>query len=131
MAADVAEVDHVLPAEPSPQDLGHQRLGGGVVPAHEHVVLAADVCLARCDGELAGYAFAEYIPSEVRLERCYVWGEVDPIHRGAGVGRDDARAVEWFEKAANQEEPTAQLNLGIMYANGRSVPKDEAKAAAL
>ncbi len=53
----------------------------------EHVVLAEDVRVALCDGELAGYAFAEYIPSEVRLERCYVWGEVDPIHRGAGVGR--------------------------------------------
>ena len=53
----------------------------------EHVVLAEDVRVALCDGELAGYTFAEYIPSEVRLERCYVWGEVDPIHRGAGVGR--------------------------------------------
>ena len=53
----------------------------------EHVVLAADVCVALRDGELAGYTFAEYIPSEVRLERCYVWGEVDPIHRGVGVGR--------------------------------------------
>ena len=53
----------------------------------EHVVLAEDVRVALCDGELAGYAFAEYIPSEVRLERCYVWGEVDPIHRGVGVGR--------------------------------------------
>ena len=76
----------------------------------EHVVLAEDVRVALCDGELAGYAFAEYIPSDVRLERCYVWGEVDPIHRGVGVGR---ALLGW-----GIEQATARLR-----ASSNDVPK--------
>ena len=53
-----------------------------------HVVLADDVRLALVGGALAGYAFTTHLPSGVRLERCYVWGEVDPAHRGKGVGRE-------------------------------------------
>jgi mycothiol synthase len=52
-----------------------------------HVVLATDVRLARRAGELAGFAYSVYLPSAVRHERCYLWGEVDPLHRGLGVGR--------------------------------------------
>lgn len=53
----------------------------------EHVVLDADVRLAEVDGELVGYLYAYHLPSEVALERCYLFGAVDPAHRGAGVGR--------------------------------------------
>ncbi len=53
----------------------------------ERVVLETDVRLALCDGELAGYAYTYHLPSAERLERCYVFGEVDPVHRGVGVGR--------------------------------------------
>ena len=53
----------------------------------ENVVFDEDVRIALRDGEVAGYAFAEYIPSDVRLERCYVWGDVEPLHRDVGVGR--------------------------------------------
>ena len=65
-----------------------------------HVVLATDVRLALRAGELAGFAYTSYLPSAVRHERCYVWGEVDPVHRGEGVGR---ALLGWaIERATDQ-----------------------------
>jgi len=52
----------------------------------ETVVLATDVRLAFVDDQLAGYAYTMNLPSEVRLERCYVFGQVDPAWRARGVG---------------------------------------------
>jgi TPR repeat protein len=37
---------------------------------------------------------------------------------------NDASAVAWFEKAAEQRDATAALNLGIMHEQGRGVPKN-------
>jgi len=37
--------------------------------------------------------------------------------------------VGWYRKAAEQGDAEAQNNLGVMYANGQRVPKNEAKAA--
>ena len=53
----------------------------------DHVVLADDVRLAVVAGELAGYLYAYHLPSDVQLERCYLFGRVDPAFRGRGVGR--------------------------------------------
>ncbi len=52
----------------------------------DHVSLAHDVRVATVDGSLAGYAYTFHLPSEVREERCYVFGEVDPDWRRHGVG---------------------------------------------
>ena len=41
--------------------------------------------------------------------------------------KDFAKAVGWYQKAAEQGLPDAQLNLGGMYFNGEGVPKDVAK----
>jgi TPR repeat protein len=41
---------------------------------------------------------------------------------------DYAKAVEWCRKAADQGHAVAQNNLGVFYAAGNGVPKDEAKA---
>ena len=41
---------------------------------------------------------------------------------------DYKEAVFWFEKAAKQGNPKAQLNLGLMYQMGLGVPKDEETA---
>ncbi len=49
--------------------------------------MATDSRLALIDGDLAGYVHTIYLPSDVRLERCYVVGTVDPDHRGRQVGR--------------------------------------------
>jgi mycothiol synthase len=46
-----------------------------------------DLRVAEVDGELAGYAYTLLLPSDTGWERAYVLGEVDPAHRGKGVGR--------------------------------------------
>ena len=48
--------------------------------------------------------------------------------KGEGVPENDAEAVKWFRKAAEQGDADAQYNLGVMYANGEGVLKDEAEA---
>jgi TPR repeat protein len=42
--------------------------------------------------------------------------------------KNEAKAVEWYQKAAAQGNALAQNDLGDMYANGRGVVKNEAKA---
>lgn len=44
------------------------------------------------------------------------------------VPRDDAKSLQWFQKAADQGYAIAQEQLGSMYEYGYLVPKDEAKA---
>jgi TPR repeat protein len=48
----------------------------------------------------------------------------------AGTPRNDTRAVELFEKAANAGHARAQLNLGILYLRGQGVPRDLIQARA-
>ena len=47
---------------------------------------------------------------------------------GEGVTRNDEEAAKWIRKAADQGDPHAQNNLGVMYATGRGLPKDYAEA---
>ncbi len=49
-------------------------------------------------------------------------------HKGHGVERDDAEAVKWFSKAAEQGNAFAQFNLGILKDNGLGVSPDNAEA---
>ena len=39
-------------------------------------------------------------------------------------------ALKWFNKAAKQNNPKAQYNLGVIYASGVGVPQDNIKAYA-
>lgn len=48
--------------------------------------------------------------------------------RGEGVPKDDAEAVKWYRKAAEQGDAQAQSYLGAMYYTGKGVPKDYAEA---
>jgi TPR repeat protein len=48
---------------------------------------------------------------------------------GWGIAWNDAEAVRWFRKAAEQGHAGAQCALGEMYENGRSVPEDYVQAA--
>ena len=48
---------------------------------------------------------------------------------GQGVPQDYAEAARWFRRAAEQEHPKAQYNLGVMYNNGHVVLQDYAEAA--
>src|ERR1019366_8036426 len=45
-----------------------------------------------------------------------------------GVAKDDAEAVKWYRKAAEQNVALAQANLGVCYHTGQGVPEDEAEA---
>ena len=49
------------------------------------VTFADDVRVAIVDGDIVGYAYALNLPSDVREERCYVFGRVDPPFRRRGV----------------------------------------------
>ena len=44
---------------------------------------------------------------------------------------DDKAAVEWFQKAADQEYPRAMMLLGECYENGYGIEKDVTKAVEL
>jgi hypothetical protein len=48
---------------------------------------------------------------------------------GDGVPKDDASALIWFRKAADQGEDVALFNLGLAYDKGDGVPRDSAQAA--
>ncbi|MBC8095085.1 MAG: sel1 repeat family protein [Akkermansiaceae bacterium] len=48
---------------------------------------------------------------------------------GDGPAQDYPRAMEWYFKAAKQNHPLAQFNLGIMYANGQGVTRNDQEAA--
>lgn len=45
-----------------------------------------------------------------------------------GVTQDYAKALEWYEKAAEQENSDAMNRIGILYANGAGVEQDYTKA---
>jgi hypothetical protein len=49
---------------------------------------------------------------------------------GDGEPKDNAEAVSWYRKAAEQGNPNAQHNLGMMYLEGVGVQKDEIEALA-
>ena len=47
---------------------------------------------------------------------------------GKGVEMDEAKAVEWYRKAADQGCSRAQNNLGLCYENGKGAEMDNVKA---
>jgi TPR repeat protein len=40
------------------------------------------------------------------------------------VAKDEAEAVKWYRKAAEQNDDDAQYNLGVCYAKGQGIAKD-------
>ena len=48
-----------------------------------------------------------------------------------GVAEDAAKAVEWYERAAEQGYPRAQCNLGYCYESGKGVKEDKTRAVKL
>ena len=49
-------------------------------------------------------------------------------YNGEDVTKDDAEAVNWWRKAAEQGYANAQYSLGWCYCNGVGVTKDDAEA---
>ena len=46
---------------------------------------------------------------------------------GEGIPENDAEAVKWYRKAADQGYAKAQYNLGVMYCSGDGVPENDVK----
>lgn len=72
------------------------------------------------------------------IQRAADAGAIEGYHRLAlvyalglaGQARNEAKAVELFEKAATAGNPRAQINLGILYLRGQGVPRDLVSARA-
>jgi len=71
--------------------------------------------------DLKEMANAGDVKSQVQLGLDYLTGN--------GVGKDDAEAVKWLRKAADQDNPLGERYLAEMYFKGRGVPADNAEAA--
>lgn len=65
-------------------------------------------------------AEAGYAKDQLFLARMY--------YNGDGVAKDDAKAAEWYQKAAVQGNAFAQYKLGVMYDQGEGVARDASKA---
>ena len=74
----------------------------------EHVVFATDTMAAEADGSIVGYAYTYHLPSEVREERCYVFGIVHPQHRRAGVG---TALMQWGLRRATEQVLSSSSSL--------------------
>src|SRR6266496_825050 len=59
--------------------------------------------------------------SQLRLGAAFFFGHL-------GVEEDQAQAVKWYRKAADQRYAVAQYNLGVCYSRGEGVARDEAEA---
>ena len=71
--------------------------------------------------DLKEMAAAGDLKSQIQIGLAYLTGD--------GVRKDDAEAVKWLRKAANQDNPIAERYLAEMYFKGRGVPADNAEAA--
>jgi mycothiol synthase len=74
------------------------------------VAFETDTRLALVDGELAGYVYTLYLPAEVKEERCYVFGEVDPAFRRRGVG---SALLQWARSRGEEQ----------LRSSGRDLPR--------
>src|SRR5439155_1020888 len=71
-------------------------------------------------GEVKAKAEAGDAESEVELGLRY--------DKGEGVAKDQAEAVKWYRKAAEQNYATAQENLGVCYVSGEGVAENLVEA---
>src|ERR1700676_2702400 len=71
--------------------------------------------------DLKEMAAAGDVKSQVQIGLAYLTGD--------GVHKDDAEAVKWLRKAADQDNPVAERFLAEMYFKGRGVPADNSEAA--
>ena len=62
-----------------------------------------------------------HVQAQNRMAICYGKGHL-------GLPKDEKLAIVWYQKAAEQNYPAAQYNLGIQYLKGNGVEKDIAKA---
>ena len=73
--------------------------------------------------DLKEIAYAGDVSAQVQLGVIYLTGD--------GVTKDDAEAVKWLRKAADQDNALAERYLAEMYFKGRGITADHAEAARL
>ena len=78
------------------------------------------VVYAQSIAELKSKAEDGDVQAQLALAKAY--------HLGEGVAKDEAEAVQWWEKAAEHGDPSAEINLGFAYRLGAGVPKNYAAA---
>lgn len=71
--------------------------------------------------DLKEVAYAGNVAAQVQLGVIYLTGD--------GVNKDDAEALKWLHKAADQDNALAERYLAEMYFKGRGVPADNMEAA--
>jgi TPR repeat protein len=71
--------------------------------------------------DLKEIAYAGNVPAQVQLGVIYLTGD--------GVPKDDAEALKWLRRAADQDNAIAERYLAEMYFKGRGVPADNSEAA--
>ncbi len=75
----------------------------------------------RAIDELKQVAYAGDVHAQVQLGLIYLTGD--------GVEKNDAEAMKWLRKAADQDDPAAERYLAEMYFKGRGAPADTEQAA--
>jgi len=68
--------------------------------------------------------------SQNRLGNAYFYGSDTHCTNGRTISKDDAEAVAWYRKAAEQGYAGGQNNLGVMYMKGRGIRQDDVEAVA-
>ena len=65
----------------------------------------------------------------IRVRERYGWGMNEKEYdNGEGLEQHFKEAVKWYQKAADQGDAEAQMNLGLMYENGEGVEQDDKEA---
>jgi mycothiol synthase len=75
-----------------------------------YCTLEHDVIVAIINSQIIGVGYTIFLPSEVKEERCYVFGTTKPNFRGLGVG---TAVMQW---ATDHGE-------SLLQSTGRSIPK--------
>ena len=75
----------------------------------------------RAIADLRQQALAGDVNAQIQLGVIYLTGD--------GVAKDDAEAMTWFRKAADQTNPIAERYMAEMYFKGRGVHADNMEAA--
>ena len=74
----------------------------------------------RFSNRLLDRAHAGHVEDQLRVARAF--------QLGLGVERNAAEAAQWFLKAADQGNPVAQDQLGLLYLLGLGVQRDDREA---
>ena len=84
------------------------------------LLLVSNMCFSQ-PAKMLESAESGYEWSQLRIGLMFEHGD-------EGAVQNDAEAVKWYRRAAEQGNDLAQVNLAVMIAQGRGVPKNDAEA---